>query len=99
MNVVSQERKTWHATVDTSGRVLLPAELRHERGIVPGAEIVWIEGDKGLELRTFDSLLGEIQEYFATLGPSEELWSEELLHERRQEAACEDAEEDGVMLD
>lgn len=99
MNIATPEPRTWHGTVDTSGRVQLPAELRHAKGIVPGIEVVWVEGEKGLELRTFDSVLSEIQDYFLSLGPADVSWSDELVRERREEAAREEAELDGGPRD
>jgi antitoxin PrlF len=93
------DQKSWPTTVDSSGRVLLPAELRRAIGVEPGGEMVWMEGEKGLVLRTFDDVLAEIQNYFRAVDPSEELWSESLIRERREEAAREQAEEGGSSID
>jgi bifunctional DNA-binding transcriptional regulator/antitoxin component of YhaV-PrlF toxin-antitoxin module len=99
MNIAPPELRTWHGTVDTSGRVQLPAELRHAKGIVPGIEVVWVEGEKGVELRTFDSVLAEMQDYFLSLGSADVSWSDEIIRERREEAAREEVEVDGGLRD
>ena len=86
---ISQNAKVWHTTVDTSGRVLLPAELRQTIHADPGTELVWTQANDGVKLQKLDVLLSSIQEYFSSLAPADELWSDELVAERRDEAARE----------
>jgi len=86
---ISQDAKIWHTTVDMSGRVLLPAELRQSIHAMPGSELVWTTTDDGVKLQKLDVLLASIQDYFSGLSPADELWSEELIAERRDEAARE----------
>ncbi len=83
---ISQDSKVWHATVDSSGRILLPAELRQTIHASPGTELVWTMSDSGLQLQNLEELLSSIQDYFVSLSPKNEIWSEELINERRDEA-------------
>ena len=46
-------------------------------------------GKDGLLLKTRGQALRQAQEYFSRLRPSGELWSEELIKERRKEARRE----------
>lgn len=79
----------WHTTIDSSGRVLLPAELRQLANLEPGMSVVWVKDESGLHLKSLAQLLAEIQEYYRSLGPADELWSDALIEQRRIEAAHE----------
>lgn len=88
---------TWPATIDRSGRVLLPAELRRTIGVQPGVPMTWVKENYGIVLRTFDDVIADIQAYFTSLPrDTDELASDQLIRERREEAAREDAELDGI---
>lgn len=86
---ITQDSKVWHATVDTSGRILLPAGLRQTIQAPPGTDLVLTMSDGGLRLQNVDELIASIQDYFVNLSPSDEVWSEELISERRDEAGRE----------
>jgi AbrB family looped-hinge helix DNA binding protein len=75
--------------VDGSGRILLPAKVRKQMDLRRGAELTVHLGKDGLLLKTRGQALRQAQEYFSRLRPSGELWSEELIKERRQEARRE----------
>jgi AbrB family transcriptional regulator (stage V sporulation protein T) len=79
----------WHTSLDKSGRVHLPAELRKELGVTAGVDLVWMKDSGGLKLRPFEEVIHEYQEYFLSLGPASESWSDELIRERREEARRE----------
>lgn len=79
----------WHQALDTSGRILIPVELRRELEIEPGSQLIWTRGENGLELRTYQQSIDEIQDYFTSLSRSDKVWSDELIAERRREAARE----------
>ena len=51
--------------------------------------LVWTKSEDGLRLQNSDELLSSIQEYFLSLAPADEIWSEELIEERADEAARE----------
>ena len=84
-----ENTKTWHTSVDKSGRVLLPAPLRRALHANPGTELIWTMTDDVLRLQPFDKLLSSIQNYFRSLAAEDEVWSDELLAERRKEAVDE----------
>jgi hypothetical protein len=49
-----------------------------------------VKGDHaGLRLRSRKQAVRRAQDYFSKLGPKEQLWSEELIQDRRKEAARE----------
>jgi AbrB family looped-hinge helix DNA binding protein len=78
------------ARVDSTGRVLIPAEVRKRLGMKPGATVTITEGPSGrIVLEPALALLREAQEYFQSLAPASVLWSDELIAERRKEARRE----------
>ena len=83
------EQEIWQASLDASGRVLLPAELRHAMNVEPGSSLVWVKDETGLHLRSFEDSLKAIQDYYQQLGPEDVVWSDELLQRRRKEAKHE----------
>lgn len=90
--IISDTLKSWKATMDASGRVLLPAELRKKIGATPGSDLTWVHSEDGLKLQTLDAILKDVREHFCSLGSPEEIWSEELIAERKIEAAREEAQ-------
>ena len=80
----------YKARVDSTGRVLIPAEVRKRLGMKPGATVTITEGPLGrIVLEPALALLREAQEYFQSLAPASVLWSDELIAERRKEARRE----------
>jgi AbrB family looped-hinge helix DNA binding protein len=76
--------------VDSAGRVLIPAPLRERLGVQPGATVSITEGRAGrIVLESTMAAVREAQEYFCSLAPPNEVWSDELIAERRQEARRE----------
>jgi AbrB family looped-hinge helix DNA binding protein len=74
-----------------NGRMIIPAEVRHTLGLREGDELLLSIGDKRLVLETEEALLERL---YQTVGepPVDELVSEELLRERREEAKQESAD-------
>ncbi len=79
----------WPAVLDSSGRVLLPAELRKQLNATRGANFLWVKTPQGVTLKTFEQSLSEIQSYYQNLSPASDVWSEELLARRKLEAQGE----------
>lgn len=79
-------------TVDSSGRIYLPASLRERFGIKAGDTLSISSGDDGMYVRTMDQCLKEVQDHFKSLAPPDVLLSEELIEERREEASREEEE-------
>jgi AbrB family looped-hinge helix DNA binding protein len=79
--------------VDKAGRIVIPAEIRAKAHLQPGATVSITAGASGrIVLEPTLAIVREAQQYFRSLGPAEESWSDELLAERRREARreCED---------
>jgi AbrB family looped-hinge helix DNA binding protein len=76
--------------VADAGRVVIPAEFRKALGLEEGAEILISRDDHGLRITTLRDAIRQAQDYFATLAPPEVSLSEELLRDRRAEAARDD---------
>lgn len=83
----ASENRVWSATVDSSGRVLLPAELRHAMHAKVGTPLLWVKDERGLHLKSFEESLAEIQDYYQSLSPAEDIWTEALIQQRHAEAA------------
>ena len=75
--------------VDSAGRVLIPAPLREKLGVQPGATMSITEGRGRIVLESTMAAVREAQEYFCSLAPPTEVWSDELIAERRKEARRE----------
>jgi AbrB family looped-hinge helix DNA binding protein len=79
--------------VDKAGRIVIPAEIRAKAHLQRCATVRITGGESGrIVLELTAAIVREAQEYFKSLGPAEELWSDELLAERRLESRreCED---------
>jgi AbrB family looped-hinge helix DNA binding protein len=71
------------------GRVVLPAELRKAFGIEDGSEVIFSRTAHGIEIKTLDEAIKEAQEICARyIRPGVSL-VDELIRERREEAARE----------
>ena len=79
------ERQTYHLKVDSSGRIVLPAEARARNHIAEGDTVIVVEDGNGLHVKTRDQLMAEVQAYFASFVPRDVLLSEEVLQDRRAE--------------
>jgi AbrB family looped-hinge helix DNA binding protein len=79
------ERQTYHLKVDSSGRIVLPAEARSRNHIAEGDTVTVVEDENGLHVKTREQILAEAQAYFASFVPRDVLLSEELLADRRAE--------------
>ena len=76
--------------VDESGRLVLPAESRVRQAARAGETLVGVEEPDGsFKVQTHAEVIREIQNYFAQFVKPGESWSEELMRERREEAARE----------
>lgn len=87
MEANSNDSQVYHLKVDATGRMVLPAELRREMAVIGGGVLVGIKDSHGLRLQSKDEVLHQAQEYFTSLVPADRVLSDELLKERRDEAA------------
>lgn len=77
---------TYQVTMGDRGRLVIPAELRAQNGLAAGTSIVLIATPGGLLLVSRDQLKILVRQDLAGLD-----LVNELLAERRQQAAAEDA--------
>jgi len=81
--------RSW-ARINPQGRIVIPAECRAAAGLKPGDELM-IEpiGEGGLRLRTRRQAIKEAQAIVARYLPKRRDLVQELIDERRDEAARE----------
>jgi AbrB family looped-hinge helix DNA binding protein len=75
--------------ISKGGRIVIPAEYRHALGLREGDEVILSLVDGELRLTTRQRELRRAQAIVARYGKDDASWSEELLAERRTEAAHE----------
>ena len=75
--------------VDVSGRILIPARIRKELGLVPESEILIRVEDGGLRLETRATALRRVQDYMKQFKKPGDSVVDEFLAERREEARLE----------
>ncbi|MCI0459645.1 MAG: AbrB/MazE/SpoVT family DNA-binding domain-containing protein [Gemmataceae bacterium] len=78
-----------HTKLGEGRRVVIPAELCQRYGLEPGDPVVLESSDAGITVRPLDEVIREVQGYFAGVAPASVVLSEELLRDRREEAARE----------
>lgn len=79
-----------HTKLGEDGRVVIPAALRKEIGLHPGDTIVIESDGDSLLLRSYERVLREVQEAFAPYRVPGTHATDELVAERRADAAAED---------
>lgn len=83
-----------HAKLIKGGKVVIPADLRREFGFEDGDTLVFERGENGLVIKTYEQVVREIQAEFRALpGGQSGSIVDELIADRRAEAALEDARE------
>ena len=69
------------------GKLVIPAAFRREMGVKPGDTLI-VELDQGeIRVRSLPSAIGRVQARMRELNPEGRLLSEELIADRRAEAA------------
>lgn len=71
-------------SVGPKGRVVIPADIRHELGIAEGSELVALIEGEAVVLVPRSAIKRRLRSMFADAGPS---MREQLLADRRAEAA------------
>jgi AbrB family looped-hinge helix DNA binding protein len=75
--------------LEQSGRILIPAEVRRRLGLRPGQDVLITAADDSVTVEgTRSAVIKQIQEELRAYSPGRVL-SEELMEERRAEAARE----------
>jgi AbrB family looped-hinge helix DNA binding protein len=81
-----------HVRIGPGGRVVIPAEFRKALGLEIGDDMVMELANGELRLRSFDADLKRVQEIVRQYVPEGVSLADELIRERREEAAREDSE-------
>ncbi|WP_422929686.1 AbrB/MazE/SpoVT family DNA-binding domain-containing protein [Singulisphaera sp. PoT] len=81
-----------HTKLSDARRIAIPAELCQRYGLTPGDPVVLEPVEGGIVMRPLEAVIREVQAFFAGIRPHDGLMSEELIRERREEAAREDLE-------
>ncbi len=85
---------TYSVRVDNSGRIVIPSVLRDRLHFQPGNELVVRETSEGLTVSSYDQILAEAQAHFMKVATPGISMVDELIAERRAEAAREVADSD-----
>src|SRR5687768_1570516 len=80
------------STEHEDGRIVIPAKVRRHLNLKPGDTLVAESDGQSLLLRSYDQVLQATQEFFRQFVPPGTSAVEELIAERRAEAAREDGE-------
>jgi AbrB family transcriptional regulator, stage V sporulation protein T len=83
---------TYHAKVFAGGKVSIPADVRRQLGIKDGDRVQFEIRDGRLTMTTLAQRIREIQEHVRSIVPEGVSLVDELIAERRAEAAREQAE-------
>jgi AbrB family looped-hinge helix DNA binding protein len=84
-----QEPKTYHTKLDSSGRIVIPAEVRQRKKLTEGDTVVVVDDDQGLHVKTLAQAIAEAQAYFCAGIPEDVSLVDQLIAERREEAKRE----------
>ena len=80
---------TYQVKIVEGGKIALPAALRRSLGFAVGQTLLVDEGEDELRIRSVDSALARAQAIVMRLAPPERCLSDELVADRRREAADE----------
>jgi bifunctional DNA-binding transcriptional regulator/antitoxin component of YhaV-PrlF toxin-antitoxin module len=85
--VQSGEEHVYRTKIDSSGRVVLPVETKLRQISKEGDVLVVIDEEDSVRLTTLRQAVKEAQALYKQAAQPERILSEELLRERRDEAA------------
>ncbi len=86
------EPTSFHTRLGEDGRVVIPASVRKELNLKPGDTLVAESDGHSLLLRSFDQVVKETQDFFRQFATPGVSVVDELIAERRAEAAREEEE-------
>src|SRR5438034_1696728 len=81
--------QSWPAKVTSGGRVVLPAAARNTLGLKDGSDLRIVLEDRQLVLIPYFEVIRRLQEKYRRLIPGDRSLADELIAERRAEAARE----------
>ena len=81
--------EAWNCRIDTSGRIVLPQPVRSTKQLNNGDELILTIENGAIVLRSYEDAMQQLQDaYSQGIAPDRRL-AEELITERRAEAARE----------
>ena len=80
---------TFHVRVIDGGKIVLSAALRRKHGFEVGKTLVVEESPGGVTIRSLDDAVVAAQAIMAKVAPAGRVLSDELIADRRAEAARE----------
>jgi AbrB family looped-hinge helix DNA binding protein len=80
---------THRAKIAEGGRLIIPAELRRRLGLHPGSTVILDVSDDELRVRSLNRAVERAQAIVRSYVPEGVSLSEELIRERREQAAKE----------
>ena len=78
-----------HTKLGDGRRVAIPYDLCQRYHLEPGDPIVLEPEETGIVMRPWHDVIRDVQAYFAGAAPADVMLSEELIRDRRREAAKE----------
>lgn len=86
----SRHKNTHRVRVAAGWRIVIPADVRQGLGIKVGDEVFLYRDRHGIRIDTLEHAVREVQAFFAPFKRPEESVVEDLLKDRREEAAMEE---------
>lgn len=78
---------TFHVRIVEGGKIVIPAALRRKHGFTVGKTLVVDDAPGGVTLRSLDEAVAAAQAIMAKVAPADRRLSDELIAERRAQAA------------
>ena len=78
---------SFHVRVVDGGKIVIPAALRRKYGFEVGQTLVVDDAPGGVTIRSLDDAVAAAQAIMAKVAPSDRRLSDEIIAERRAEAA------------
>jgi bifunctional DNA-binding transcriptional regulator/antitoxin component of YhaV-PrlF toxin-antitoxin module len=78
---------TFHVRVVDGGKIVIPAALRRKYGFEVGKTLVVDDDSGGVKIRSLDDAVAAAQAIMAKVAPQSRYLSDEIIAERRAEAA------------
>ena len=79
----------YRVRVIAGGRIVLPAAIRRKHGFEVGKTLMVDDSSGGVTIRSLDDAVAAAQAIMADVAPPDRVFSDELIAERRSEAARE----------
>lgn len=92
-NFNAHDAQVYRARLDRSGRIVLPQPVRENLHLDFGDEVLVVRTAEGYRIETPEQALRAAQDYLSSVVPAGVSLADELLAERRDEVAHEEAEE------